>query len=431
LCCAPNRPAPSALLSCFSQRPGKMQFRRSGQRDGRRRRVLTDELLAEAGSRGGEDGAAPSSPAVAARGGKASTSGYTEAANMQYRARVTDLIPLRPAACVLLVLSGVCVIAGLLVLHSFVPQWSAVLGGDSLVALDVTGGIAAWFSSLLLVLAALAALVVYTIRRHKADDYRGRYRVWLWASLAALVLSVDVSAGLQALLRGLLVHFAGGAVPGDGRLLSVGLYAVVFGLLGATLAYDMWRSRAVTTAMAVAAVCYTIMAVAGTWPLASLVGLPPAMLTAAVAMGGPLALALSMSLSARHVILDAQGLVPPRPEKARAEEPRRKKRRPSAAAEANADEAVSPRTSGRDRGKSDLEPAENMQSAERDDEQYADDYDDDEVADERPARRRKQKPSRQVRIDAPESDDTAQHRLSKAERKRLRKQKARQREGGF
>ena len=34
---------------------------------------------------------------------------------------------------------------------------------------------------------SLTALLVYVIRRHKMDDYRGRYRLWLWCAAALLI----------------------------------------------------------------------------------------------------------------------------------------------------------------------------------------------------------------------------------------------------
>ena len=57
-----------------------------------------------------------------------------------------------------------------------------------------------WLSSLLArTWQVLGSLLIYSIRRHKLDDYRGHYRWWLVAGIAWLVMSVDAITGLHDL----------------------------------------------------------------------------------------------------------------------------------------------------------------------------------------------------------------------------------------
>ncbi len=57
---------------------------------------------------------------------------------------------------------------------------------------------------------SVACLLIYSIRRHRIDDYRGRYRVWLGAALACLMLSANSVAGLHQVVADMLSHFTGG-----------------------------------------------------------------------------------------------------------------------------------------------------------------------------------------------------------------------------
>ncbi len=75
--------------------------------------------------------------------------------------------------------------------------------------------LAGWCSQMLLVGAALVALVVRHMRRHRRDDYRGRYRAWGW--LAGLLFLAACSAQVPlGRLVGILVADATGVAFGPG-----------------------------------------------------------------------------------------------------------------------------------------------------------------------------------------------------------------------
>ena len=58
--------------------------------------------------------------------------------------------------------------------------WLSVIVAPDL-AVSLTGLVnSEWLT---LILAGLAAVLVYTVRRYKTDDYRGYYRIWLWAAM--------------------------------------------------------------------------------------------------------------------------------------------------------------------------------------------------------------------------------------------------------
>ena len=133
----------------------------------RRRRVLSDPTITAA---------AENVPAKK-EGGKSKASGPAYAAQaLANQPAVTDLLPRRYSTIALWFLLSALAVAGIEALYIYRVDWTAVLTAAHAQALDVTarGSLASWCSSLLLLLSAGASLVIYSVRRHRVDDYRGR-----------------------------------------------------------------------------------------------------------------------------------------------------------------------------------------------------------------------------------------------------------------
>ena len=80
--------------------------------------------------------------------------------------------------------------------HGIVPFDLATimeLRGDSLEVRVASGSLASWFASTLLMWTAAGAVLTFLIRRHRTDDYRGSYYVWLWATIALVLASIAAS----------------------------------------------------------------------------------------------------------------------------------------------------------------------------------------------------------------------------------------------
>ncbi len=161
-----------------------MQFRRSGQRDERRRRALIEETTGDSGQ------AAPRPLSSVDQGG------YSAAALRENQPRLTDLIPLRLRTWLLLVLLAGSAVYGL---HLGSMQGSE---GASRLSLEGPGTLAAWFSSALLLVAAAGSGMVYMLRRHKVDDYRGHYRFWGWLAAWCVLASLETATGIHQSLQG-------------------------------------------------------------------------------------------------------------------------------------------------------------------------------------------------------------------------------------
>jgi hypothetical protein len=284
------------------------EFRRGGQGDERRRRVLTDTLGDSL------DGDAPART-TARRANRITvepkSAHYGDATFMDHPLRVTDLVPRRLTRFGLLFALGLAVIAGLELLHAWIPTLARYTGGRGLTAFDLRGSdsLAAWVSSSMLSLAGLTATLVYNVRRYRNDDYGGRYRIWLWAAMCCFLASVDVTATFHDAIRETMSRLSGTRVFGDGTIWWLAPWLFLLGGVGLRLVVDMCECRLSTTVFAGGVLAYA-------FSLALRFGLPLAVTSAVRVMVeqganlvGGLLILLAVGLHARYVILDAEGLI--------------------------------------------------------------------------------------------------------------------------
>ncbi len=119
---------------------------------------------------------------------------YNRRASHLSQPRITDLIPKRPWAIALLVLAAGLLVGVINALH-MVTRVAPPEIADKF-ALIGTGSLSSWCSSLVMMACCLASLQIYAIRQHRQDDYQGTYRVWLLFAgillLASLHCIVDL-----------------------------------------------------------------------------------------------------------------------------------------------------------------------------------------------------------------------------------------------
>jgi len=233
---------------------------------------------------------------------------------MEELPRLTDLVPIRLRFFALALLAGVAIIAGLEALYYWAPAWTARTTDGQIAAfdLDTEGSLGAWFSSTVLLLAGLAAVLVYLIRRHRVDDYQGYYRVWLWAAGCCLLMSVDEGSSLHEGFKELMAQVTGTRLMGDGSIWWVVPYFFLLGAIGTRLVVDMRSCRLSMAAILGTAACFAVAVVTQLGWLLPESGLRGVMLEEGAEMLGDVLLLLAMALHARHVILEAQGLLPER-----------------------------------------------------------------------------------------------------------------------
>jgi hypothetical protein len=290
------------------------QFGSSGHRDDRRRRLLTEDHSASAGT-AAAPAASSTSRTCAAPVHK--TERYGDAEFLNEQRCLLDFVPQRLLVLVLLFFTGASVIAGLEAIYIWIPSLAAKTALPRLAALELggKGSLATWFSSLMLLTAAVLATLVYTVRRHRIDDYHGRYRIWLWAAMCWFIMATDLSASLHEGFREAMVLLSGSRLWGDGSIWWLIAYGLLLGSIGSRLLIDMWPCRLSSSALALAAGCYAgallvRFGLVSPGDAAHLV-----MFQQGAAMAGHLLILTAMALHARYVLLDAQGLVRPRPKK--------------------------------------------------------------------------------------------------------------------
>ena len=285
-----------------------VQFLRSGQHDDRRRRVLTEEVI---GAASGDSDAASVATLGSRRTGQAARR-YPEATLEKRQPTLADLIPRSYTVAILLFVLGAVLIAGLEALYAVAPRLSPPNRGGTLLALDLgaSGSLAAWFSSATLALCGAAAIIVYTIRRHRLDDYHGRYRVWLWTAACTWLLSVNEAASLHEAFTAWMVHLSGRELLAGGAAWWIGLYGLILGAVGLRLVLELRECRAATAAIVLAGICYAVAIAMRFDALAPATAAHRVMLKEGCEMAGNLWLLLAIALYGRYVIQDANGLLP-------------------------------------------------------------------------------------------------------------------------
>jgi hypothetical protein len=283
-----------------------MDFRRSGQLDERRRRVLMDEIASPA------DDGATSAPSASAASGPVRA--YSAVVLTERQPRITDLLPVRLLLVAFLLLLGFSGVAAIEAIHIHTASLRVGDRAAALAALDVAepGGLSAWYSSAVLAWAAALSLVVFSIRAHRVDDYGGRYRIWLWTCGALIWLSLDVASGMHRAL-GLGLVLAGGkqvftgALSPASTLAWLTVYGLLFGALAIRIGMEVWCSLSSFSSLVISTLLYLVSALIRLQMLVPESAAMAPVIDSAVTMLAHVFLANTVLLYARHVYLDAQG----------------------------------------------------------------------------------------------------------------------------
>ncbi len=280
-----------------------MQFRKSGQGDERRRRVFRDEMIATPDREGTQ--------ADDSRQSRDDADGrvYPDAASAQRQAPLTSLLPQRALTLVLLFLGGGLAIAGIELLYARLLVGLPEPFRESLAVFDLTarGNIANWFASLPLVIGAVTSLLVYLIRRHRIDDYRGRYRMWQWATACFMIGSFDAATGAHAIFQPAMIQLTGTTLLGDGAIWSVLLIGLAVAACLIRLAIEVKASRLATSFLWLAAGSYVGFIVTSFHPALGAAELARVIASSATLLAGHFCLVYAVALYGRHVYQEAQG----------------------------------------------------------------------------------------------------------------------------
>jgi hypothetical protein len=198
------------------------------------------------------------------------------------------------------------VLAGVMGCDWWARQQEGIWPGADLQMLDAGAGnsLAAWLRAGTLALAAALAVIVYVVRRHRTDDYRGGYRIWLWASAWLLAMSADQVAGLRAAWEAACTQASGWGGATRGAVWWMAPCALAAAAIGGRLAIEMRECRTSTS---------FLLSSAGAWILGEGLRMsagaaaPGSVIAVACGVLAQWGIAVALSVHARYVVLDAAG----------------------------------------------------------------------------------------------------------------------------
>jgi hypothetical protein len=297
-----------------------MGLRRIAAGDQRRRRVLIEESLSVVSAEADPDQPRPPT----SKPGSVTGNSYSDAVCLPSQSSSVILLASRPFTLTVTALSSLVLLVGLLAAYGHWRLWPQDQLPSPLSVLDLErpGNLAAWLCSLLLAAAAFQAVQIYRLRRHKTDDYRGRYRVWVWIPL----LLFAMAAGQATDVHQDLVHLAATLVSPKAGLEHAATWpliaALIWVLVAVRLTFEMRVSRWATAFLVIATVGYLAGLTTAQLTVQPISQILVVFASSALLAIGHVGVFVSILVFGHHVYLDSQGLLP-----ARAIKPRRTKTR--------------------------------------------------------------------------------------------------------
>ncbi|MEM9658022.1 MAG: hypothetical protein AAF961_06645 [Planctomycetota bacterium] len=378
-------------------------------RGGRRRRVLNEEVRATSHL---------AITAVASDHDREADEvcRYGEQAHVENHPQITDFIPRRVGTVAAMLTVGLVVAGAAQAMTAYAETISAAVPGltADVVTTRLAGGVVAWSSAVVLVIAAAAARVIFSLRRHRVDDVRGRYLVWKWAAFAATFWSFNAVVQLQDVI-GQIAVACGWGLSASGVEWWLAPSLIVGGWIAVQTTRDLAESRAALITMSLALVCIAAATVGSAGGAAAAPPIWQEALVGAVPLVGHLFLTAALLLYARYVVLDVQGLIEHKPERSAAI------RAAATPPSADASPTDDPVRKGAEKREPEIVPVAATKKGKRAKAEGQSERPQDDAKD------------RWVDGRGPEaaadsdSDEAPRTRMSKAQRKRLRKQKARNR----
>ena len=123
--------------------------------------------------------------------------------------------------------------------------------------------IAQWLTCQLWMLTSVAAWMIFQLRRHKLDDYRARYRIWIVLAIAAAFSSFEASSSGLLLLGMSIDGWARREIGYAGWPLVLATFASIIGVIGIRLCSELKSAP-----MSVVSWLFGLIA----WALAALLG---------------------------------------------------------------------------------------------------------------------------------------------------------------
>ncbi len=245
---------------CNSKSDCRMPLSRSNRID-RRRRVMLDAVAADSEfavesarakkrSRTRENF---DSANVDASTQKYRDPGYSQAVRRTCQQRMVQLIPVRRGTLAIVLTCMWILWGGLLFSHYWIftradfasaPNSTNTAGISTLPIAQLfhlrsPHSIAQWLTCQLWMLTAVAAWMIFQLRRHKLDDYRARYRIWVVLAISAAFSSFEASSSGLLLLGMSIDGWARREIGYGGWPLVLASFASIIGVIGIRLCSEL------------------------------------------------------------------------------------------------------------------------------------------------------------------------------------------------
>jgi predicted alpha/beta hydrolase family esterase len=310
----PGGAHPKIIVPCYEMSP----------RHVRRRRLLTDDSLVSVSDAEGnaqirlaDNSAGEPDPAPGP---------YACAARFDRERPLDELFPTRYLTIGLVVAASLMLVGLLEMLHVWSRSLSGALGAEDVAALSLDGtrNVSHWFASTSLTLTSLVAMFIYSLRRHRVDDYHGRYRVWIWTAIGCLSVSLAESSDV-ALLAHNICRRAAGLFSLSDQVVWPAIAGSVLTAIGIRLLVEVRRCGVAIFALSLSAASLVVTAsLEHGWPIKVSEASTP-LAERGFWLVGYVFLLATLLLYARHVLLEIEGLVVVAPTK-----PKRPKTKPVA-----------------------------------------------------------------------------------------------------
>lgn len=198
----------------------------------RRRRLLQDGLLT---SQSGEEGDAVTH-SITATGRRYVLGADNLALRLGQAIAPNSTAAWSASVCALLVFVAATIAAQQY--QKLLPQ-----GVAPLVQLGQLGSLSAWMMTSAWGVIAALCLIVFQMRRRRNDDFRGRYKWWLAAGPAALLLSVDGATHWRSIAADAIASSTGTNALRADAYGCAALDVVLFGLVAMKVLFDLRDQR--------------------------------------------------------------------------------------------------------------------------------------------------------------------------------------------
>jgi hypothetical protein len=274
-------------------------------RTDRRRRVWADDLLNSDLDEALPSGKEPLPNASGLR--------YAREALRENQMRLVDLVPLRALPFTLLFSGTVALISALLASFLWLAELAKFVPGNVLAPFDLRAqhNLATWLMSLLLLGTTQLSLIVYSVRKHRIDDYHVRYRVWLAMALVSLIAATNIAVPIGQWLDAAVAPLARwcGIAEHYGSWAALSMVMLYFTI---RLTLETRTSKLAISVFALSTIAFAIPYAMGIQWLALELATHALVVSTGARLSGCLLLLTGTAAFARHVLLDVEGKLPER-----------------------------------------------------------------------------------------------------------------------